>query len=58
MKDRLEFRFTVATGKVDTKSAKSLAKLFEPFVLRLAESFTKTFESYADAEERRNKHDE
>lgn len=44
MKDRIEFRFTVATGAVDSKALKVLGKHFETKLDRLLESITKAVE--------------
>lgn len=53
MKDRLEFRFTVATGKVEGKAAKQIAKIAEPYLKRIAEALVKVVEAEA-AEEDKN----
>lgn len=57
MKDRIEVRFTVATGKVDTtvlKALKPVVKLATPYLERMAEAVTKTIESESDKEVRQN----
>lgn len=48
MKDRIEFRFTVATGKVDSKAMKALGKVLDTKLDRLAETFTKAVENVVD----------
>ena len=48
MKDRVEFRFTIATGKVETKAIKALAKVAEPFIERIAEAVVNVFEVEAE----------
>ena len=44
MKDRIEVRLTVATGKVDSKSLKSIGKVLDTKLDRIAETFTKAIE--------------
>lgn len=54
MKDRIEVRFTIATGKVDAKALKSAIKLATPYLERIAEAATKYVESESDKEVRQN----
>ena len=57
MKDRIEFRFTIATGKVDATALKALKpaiKLVTPYLERMAEAVTKVIESEADKDVREN----
>lgn len=57
MKDRIEVRFTVATGKVDgaaLKALKPVIKLATPYLERVAEALTKVVESESDKEVRQN----
>jgi len=51
MKDRLEFRFTVATGKVEGRAAKQIAKVAEPYLKRIAEALVKVVEIEAAKDE-------
>lgn len=50
MKDRLEFRFTVATGRIETGFLKVLTKKVEPYVDRLAEAIVKFVEKRSEKE--------
>ena len=50
MKDRIEFRFTVATAKLETKELKTITKVLEPFTKRVLEAATKVIEHYAEKE--------
>lgn len=57
MKDRIEFRFTVATGKVNGTALKALKpaiKLATPYLERIAEAVVKFVESESDKEVRLN----
>lgn len=57
MKDRVEVRFTIATGKVDGTALKALKpaiKLATPYLERMAEAVTKLIESESDKEVRKN----
>lgn len=57
MKDRIEFRFTVATGKVDgaaLKALKPVVKLATPYLERMAEAVTKVIESESAKDVREN----
>ena len=54
MKDRIEVRFTIATGKVDAKALKPAIKLATPYLERIAEAATKLVESELDKEVRQN----
>lgn len=48
MKDRLEFRFTIATGKIEAKALKPIAKIVEAKAERIAEAVTKVIEVVAE----------
>ena len=57
MKDRIEVRFTIATGKVDAialKALKPAIKLVTPYLERAAEALTKVIESESEKEVREN----
>ena len=54
MKDRIEVRFTIATGKVDAKALKPVVKLATPYLERVAEAVTKYIESESEKEVRQN----
>ena len=57
MKDRIEFRFTVATGKINgniLKALKPAIKIATPYLERLAEAVVKNVESESDKNVRRN----
>lgn len=57
MKDRVEVRLTVATGKVNgtaLKALKPLVKLATPYLERIAEAVVKVVESESDKEVRLN----
>ena len=58
MKDRIEFRFTVATGKLDAgwlKFLKPIAKQIEDKLERIAEAATKVIEAEAEENITKNK---
>lgn len=48
MKDRIEFRFTIATSKVEGKIAKVIAKKVEPYADRIVDATVKVFEKMAE----------
>lgn len=54
MKDRIEVRFTIATGKVDAKALKPVIKLATPYLERMAEALIKVVESESEREVREN----
>ena len=57
MKDRVEVRFTVATGKVNATALKALKpaiKMATPYLERIADALVKTIESESEREVREN----
>lgn len=57
MKDRIEIRLTVATGKMDATALKALkpaVKLITPYLERIAEAATKVIESESAKDVREN----
>lgn len=50
MKDRIEFRFTVATATMESKELKVVSKLLEPFTKRILEATTKLVEHQVNEE--------
>lgn len=49
MKDRVEFRFTIATGRVDSKALRVLGKAVEKKLDRVIESVVKAAEAIVES---------
>lgn len=50
MKDRIEFRFTVSTAKVETKDIKEFAKFLKPFADKTLKVLTEFLEIQVNKE--------
>lgn len=55
MKDRIEFRFTIATGKLESKALQVFGKAIEKKLDRMLESVTKAIETIVDSEVEKQK---